>query len=252
MQKIIFELTRLYLPAGAVSPQALARHVVGETTLAIDLAGGDGRIRAIVIAFAKLASGEPAQHWTRLCATANGLQAELGLPAPVVSISGSDGYALWLSLETPIPTAQAQDFMELLREAYFPDIALRADAASAAVELPPCRNLRTGKWAAFIHPGMGAAFADDSGLEMAPPLAGQAAFLEGVQSIGEAQFQHAFATLRQAHAAALPARTGEPMASPPQSAAAAAGLLLKDASLADIVRFLHAQRIEPTFRYLID
>ena len=250
MQKIISELMRLYLPAGAVSPQALARHVLGETTLVIDLAAGDGLVRAIVIAFPRMANGEPAQHWTRLCATANGLQAELGLPAPVVSISGADGYGLWLSLETPISTAQAQDFLELLRAAYFPDMALRADAASAPVELPPCQNLQTGKWAAFIHPGMGAAFADDSGLEMAPPLVGQAAFLEGVQSIGEAQFQHALAMLRQSHATPPLARTGERAA--PQRAAAAEGLLLKDATLGDIVQFLHAQRIEPTFRYLIE
>ena len=212
MQKIISELTRLYLPAGGVSPHALARHVLGEITLAIDLATGDGLVRAIVIPFPAMTHGEPARHWTRLCATANALQAELGLPAPVVSISGADGYALWLSLETPIPIAQAHDFMLLLRQAYFPDMEMRADAASAAVELPPCQNLRTGKWAAFIHPGMGAAFADGSGLEMAPPLAGQAAFLEGAHSIGEAQVRHGLARLRQPSDAALsgaaaPART---------------------------------------------
>ena len=245
MQKIISELTRLYLPAGAVSPHALARHVLGDITLAIDLATGDGLVRAIVIPFPAMAHhGEPALHWTRLCATANALQAELGLPAPVVSISGADGYALWLSLETPIPIAQAHDFMRLLRQAYFPDMEMRADAASATVELPPCQNLRTGKWAAFIHPGMGAAFADDSGLEMAPPLAGQAAFLEGAQSISEAQFQHALAMLRQ-----LPCAREFGARAPD---APAAGLLLEDATLEDIVRCLHARKIEPTFRHLID
>ena len=254
MDKIISELTRLYLPEGGVSPQALARHVLGDTTLAIDLATGDGLVRAIVIPFPTMAHGEPAQHWTRLCATANALQAELGLPAPVVSISGADGYSLWLSLETPIPIAQAQDFMLLLRQAYFPDMALGADAASAAVELPPCQNLRTGKWAAFIHPGMGAAFADDSGLEMAPPLAGQAAFLEGAQSIGAAQFQHALAMLRQPHAVPpLPAAQGSNThgSNAHASGAPAEGLLLKDATHEDIVRFLHAKKIEPTFRHLI-
>jgi hypothetical protein len=252
MQKLMSELTRLYLPAGAVSPQALARHVLGETTLAIDLAAGDGLVRAMVIRFPRMANGEPAQHWVRLCATANGLQAELGLPAPAVSISGADGYGLWLSLETPIPIAQAQDFLELLHQTYFQDMELRLDAASAPVELPPCLNPSTGKWAAFIHPGMGAAFADESGLEMAPPLAGQAGFLEGVESIGEAQFKHAFAMLRQSHA--LAPLVGAPVMSAPQSqrATAADGLLLKDATLEDIVRFLHAKKIEPTFRHLID
>jgi hypothetical protein len=256
MQKLISELTRLYLPAGAVSPQALARHVLGETTLAIDLATADGMVRSMVIAFPRFANatanGEPALHWTRLCATANGLQAELGLPAPAVSISGSDGYGLWLSLEALTPLAKAQDFLQLLHQAYFPDMALRSDAASAPVELPPCQNPPTGKWSAFIHPGMGAAFADESGLDMAPPLAGQAAFLEGVASIGREQFEHAYAMLRQAHGPA--ALAGAPVMSAPQlqRGATAEGLLLKDATLEDIVRFLHAKKIEPTFRHLIE
>jgi hypothetical protein len=251
MQKLISELTRLYLPlpltAGRVSPQALARHVSGEATLAIDLASSDAMVRAIAIPFPRMPDGEPAGHWTRLCATANGLQADLGLPAPAVSISGSDGYGLWLSLDTPIPVAQAQDFVALLRQAYFPDMERQAGAAGAPVELPPCLNLATGKWAAFIHPGMGAAFADESGLEMAPPLAGQAAFLEGVQSIGSERFEHAYAMLRQAHGLA-PVEIAPQL----QRGAAAEGLLLKDATLEDIVRFLHARKIEPTFRHLID
>jgi hypothetical protein len=251
MQKLMSELTRLYLPAGAVSPQALARHVRGETTLAIDLAAGDGMVRAMVIRFPRMANGEPAQHWARLCATANGLQAELGLPAPAVSISGADGYGLWLSFEASIPTAKAQDFLELLHQAYFPDIELRPDAASAPVELPPCLNRSTGKWAAFIHPGMGAAFADESGLEMAPPLAGQAAFLEGLASIGREQFEHACAMLRQAQGPA-PAASAPARAPALQRAAPPDGLLLKDATLEDIVKFLHAKKIEPTFRHLID
>jgi hypothetical protein len=251
MQKLISELTRLYLPAGAVSRE-LAGHLCGETTLAIDLADGDKRVRAVVIGFPRMPNGEPARHWARLCETANGLQAELGLPAPAVSISATDGYGLWLSLTTPIPIARAQAFIELLHQAYFPDIALRSDAAGAAVELPPCLNPATGKWAAFIHPGMGAAFADESGLEMAPPLAGQAAFLESVQSIGEEQFEHAYALLLQAHGPA-PLVAAPAMSAPPiPRGAPAEGLLLKDATLEDIVRFLHAKQIEPTFRHLID
>jgi hypothetical protein len=174
------------------------------------------------------------------------LQSELGFPAPAVSISGASGYGLWLSLEAPVPVAQAQKFLELLRQAYFPDIDLRPDAVSAPVELPPCLNQSTGKWAAFIHPGMGASFADESGLEMAPPIAGQAAFLEGLHSISRAQFLHALDLLQQSQSAA-------PMPSSPalEGTRAADGLLLRDATLEDIVRFLHSKNIEPTFRHLI-
>ena len=206
---------------------------------------------------------------------ANALQAELGLPAPAVSIDGASAYRLWLSLETPVPAEQAQDFLELLRQAWFPETELAPDAATAPVYLPPCLNPRSGKWAAFIHPGMGASFAEESGLEMAPPLAGQAGFLEGLDSMAEEQFREALRKLEQRRApAAAPAPAAlaaepaaEPVAEPstepaapkPPSRTRAApatpaplpdGLLLKDATLEDIVRYLHAKNIEPTFRFL--
>ena len=46
---------------------------------------------------------------------------------------------------------------------------------------------------------------------------------------------------------------GGPAADAPVEAPAASaqGLLLKDASLEDIVRHLHAKHIEPTFRHII-
>jgi hypothetical protein len=246
MQKLISELRRLYLPAGALSPELLAQHVLGQTSLAIHLATDDGFTRAIVIAFDKLRDSEEAQHWTRLCAVANALQAELGFPAPAVSISSASGYRLWLSLEAPTPVDQAQKFLGLLHQAHFPEMALRPGSVTAPVELPPSLNQSTGKWAAFIHPGMGASFADESGLEMAPPLAGQAAFLEGLQSISEAQFLHALDTLQQS-----PSHAPVPGVPAPERTAGADGLLLRDATLEDIVRFLHSKNIEPTFRHLM-
>lgn len=246
MQNLISELTRLYLPAGTLSPEVLAQHMLGQTTVAINLTTADGLTRAMVIAFHKMGNSEEAKHWSRLCAVANALQAQLGFPAPAVSISGANGYGLWLSLEAPAPAARVQKFLELLRKAYFPDMDLRTDSVSAPVELPPCLHQGTGKWAAFIHPGMGASFADESGLDMAPPFAGQAAFLEGLHSISEAQFLHALNMLQQSHGAA-------PMVSVPasESTVAPGGLLLRDATLEDIVQFLHSKNIEPTFRHLI-
>lgn len=253
MQKLISELTRLYLPAGALSAQLLAQNLHGQSTHAISLSGGDGLTRGIVIPFDRMAEREDGEHWRRLCEVAHALQAQLGLPAPAVSISGANGYALWLSLATPAPVAQVQQFLELLHAAYFADMPLRADAAVAPVELPPCRHPRTGRWAAFIHPGLGASFADESGLEMAPPFGAQSAFLEGLHSIATAQFLHAMETLRRAPGAApgvetAPAALAVAVA---QRAVAPDGLLLRDATLEDIVRFLHAKNIEPTFRHLL-
>lgn len=246
MQKLISELARLYLPPGAAATEALTQHILGQSTLTTSLAGGDGQVRAMVIPFNKTGDSDDGQHWTRLCAVANALQTQLGFPAPAVSISGANGYGLWLSLETPVAAAQAHAFLGLLRQAYFPEVELASDAVSAPVELPPCLNQRTGKWSAFIHPGMGASFAEDSGLDMAPPLAGQAAFLEGLQSISETQFLHAFDVLKQSGMTLSVAHAPAQL-----RVASMDGLLLKDATLEDIVRFLHAKNIEPTFRHLI-
>jgi hypothetical protein len=243
MHKLISELRRLYLLNDQrYDDESLTWHLSGETTLSVDLANAAGLTRALVIDFHK-APNE--QHWTRLCEVANALQTELGLPAPAVSVSGGTSYGLWLSLASPISVAQAREFLALLHKAYFNDEPM--DLGRTAVEIPPCLHHATGLWGAFINPGMGASFADELGLEMQPPIAAQTAFLEGLQSIGEAEFAKALARLQQKQAAPQPAE---------QPAAAAAnttpeGLLLKDASLEDIIAHLHAMNIEPTFRHLL-
>lgn len=268
MHKLIAELTRLYLlsgqryshsggfaPApGYLAPAELERHVLGEQTLALNLLSEAGFTRTLVIDF----KGGGEQHWQTLCDVANALQTQLGLPAPAVSISGA-GYGLWLSLETPMLAAQAHRLLQLLRSAYFPDatqdqIATRPDGAAALVELPPCLHQPSGLWAAFINPGMGASFAEEPGLEMAPPASAQAAFLEGLHSITLVQFKHALSVLQQKFdalpQAAVPA-TSSPAPAASSSMATPDDLLLKDATLEDIIRFLHAKNIEPTFRHVL-
>lgn len=252
MQKMMSELSRLYLPAGALTPDLLEQRRAGRSAAAIAVADADAT-RAVVIPFRKTPGAAEAAHWAQLCAVANALQAELGFPAPAVSISASNGYYLWMSLETPVRLAQVRTFLDLLRKACVPDMAPFSDAAGAAVELPPCQDLTTGKWAAFIDAGLGAAFADESGLDMAPPLAAQSALLERLNCISAVQFQQALESLARTHG--TPARESERAAGEAPSIPAAAGapdaLLLRDATLEDIVRFLHAKNIEPTFRHLL-
>ncbi len=221
MQKLNVELNRLYL------------------------AGADGGTRSISLAFKKLPGDGEEAHWERLCSLANALQSDLGLPAPAVSISGAGAYGLWLSLEKPIPLAQAQEFAKLLHGAYCAEQA--GAEAIGAFELPPQMNKASGKWSAFIHPGMGASFAGDEGLEVQPPEAGQVALLEGLESIGVAQFAQALEQLRRAAGGSVTQATAP---APNMVRAAPEGLLLKDATLEDIVNFLHSRNIEPTFRFL--
>lgn len=249
MQKLIAELMRLYLPADAPPPAVLAAHLLGQQGVPVSLTGGDGLARAMMIPFRKVKGSDGDAHWLRLCEVANTLQETLGLPAPAVSISGGDAYYLWLSLAEPVPADQAQAFLERLRDAYFPEIELDTDAVRAPISLPPCLHPRTRKWAAFIHPGMGASFADEPGLDMAPPPLGQAAFLEGLESIGKEQFEQVFQALEAAHEN-KPVVVAAPAPLAPQQGPAP-GLLLKDATLEDIVRHLHAMSIEPTFRHLL-
>ncbi|GAB2838387.1 hypothetical protein GCM10027277_01580 [Pseudoduganella ginsengisoli] len=237
MEKLISELHRLYLPvAAAVTPQDWQRHLDGQAPL--PLAPADGKVRAAAMAFPFKAGQEEGQHWNRLCDAANELQTRFGLPAPAVSVSGDSGYCLWLSLESPAPASLVQDFVSLLQAAVMPDV----DAPPPALPpLPPCLHPATDKWSAFIHPGMGASFADGSGLDVAPPLAGQVGFLEGLHSISAAQFADVLGRLRAGTATE---------AAPPAPQEAAPGLLLKDATLEDIVRHLHSKNIEPSFRFL--
>jgi hypothetical protein len=237
MEKLIAQLVRLYLMPGT-EPAGPQQHL-GTETSATPLASGDGLMRAIVIDFPRAAEDET-RHWSRLCEVANTLQAQLGFPAPAVSIDGADAFRLWLSLRDPVPTASVRRFVSLLCAHTFPEMKLHA---AGTVELPPCLHRETGKWAAFIHPGMGASFAGEAGLEVAPPGAAQLAFLEGLESISPARFEEAMLAMQPPQApAAVHAGAPEP---------ADDGLLLKDASLEDIVRHLHALGIEPSFRHVL-
>lgn len=241
MEKLIAQLHRLYLMPELASNEALAGHFHGTQALSIALASSDDLTRAIVIDFPRVRGGHPEQHWLNLCEVANRLQEAYGFPPPAVSIDGGSGYQLWLSLFDPVPLGDARRFVAMLRDAHFPELDLQVAVEAA---LPPCLNAATGKWAAFIHPGMGASFAEEAGLEMAPPVLAQVAFLEGLDSIGKAQFFDALVSMKQGDAPAAAAAIPEPMRGDVD------GLLLKDATLEDIVRHLHARNIEPTFRHL--
>ena len=267
MHKLISALTRLYLfeeqqqyvdaegGAQPLTPAVLARHLSGEQTVAVPLvsdASHGGLTRALVLEFGGKGGGEA--HWSALCTIANAVQHELDLPAPAVSISGT-AFQLWLSLATPVPVAQARQFVQLLRSTFLPastDILAAAPPADVEqVALPPCLQ-PSGKWAAFIHPSMGAAFVDEPGLDMPPPPAAQLGFLESLRSINPAQFTQALAKL-QGHAGladAVPASApAAPLSAPVSQSLTQPGLLLQDATLEDIVRWLHARNIEPTFRH---
>ena len=259
MQELIVELRRLYLldeqqcfEGGdreaplPLSASRLEQHLLGVRTVALALHSPAGLGRAIVLDFSAGGAGRGEQQWRALCDTANALRDRYQLPAPAVSISGH-GFQLWLSLREPQPAGRIAEFAGLLQRACLPD-PLKLDAANgslaAVVELPPGRQAN-GKWSAFIHPGMGASFADDPALEMAPPISAQLGFLEGLQSIAPAAFEGALGQLRREQGVGGSVEPAAGLSRPE------GGVLLHEASLEQIVSELHARRIEPSFRHLL-
>ncbi|MYM40003.1 hypothetical protein [Duganella qianjiadongensis] len=247
------EITRLYRLDSESDSQPL------------ELVSAGGLTRSMVLEFRRKPGQAVPHHWDNLCRMASYLQQQLDLPAPAVSISGQNSYQLWLSLSHAVPVEQAENFLLQLCASYFPDVLADeldwlpqhgGQHARTSVECPP-RLQNNGLWSAFIHPGMGAAFEDEAGLEVEPPAAGQAAFLESLHCISDSQWTHACALLQSQQGVTAPAAVHASAAGKTGAAAHASpassgndSLLLKDATLEDIIHHLHERNIEPTFRHL--
>lgn len=194
------ELHRLYLSHVA---QSECQDPAGE---AIRLIDADGRVRAMVVEIAQQAG------WDGVAALWQGIQDDLDLPAPAIAVSGIDGYQVWLSLSEPVPVAQALDFLESLRLRYLGAIAPKHismkpqanDSAPGQVQqarLVPARQAESGRWSAFVAPGLAGMFADEPWLDLAPSPDAQAKLLSRVESIQPAEFRQAQDRLRPAGAA---------------------------------------------------
>lgn len=187
----------VFAAQGLLTPELVARSLHGETAIALDLLSQDGGVRAIVVDFAS------AGDWEAVARLYQGLQDDLELPAPALSVSGESGYQLWLSLAECIPAAQARVFLEALRRKYLADlplsrIKLRPAAEKSLVDLVPALHGTTGKWSAFIDPEMGAMFIAAPGLEMAPNMDRQADMLSGLASIKTTDLHRALNVLEAA------------------------------------------------------
>lgn len=213
MDKLIAELQRLYFLPGqpcrcggarqAFDAGVLARALGGEAA-DIELVAADGRVRTLAIAL------ERGADWESAAGLCGGVAADLGLPAPAVSVSGRSGYRIWFSLAEAVPLADAQRFLDGLRRRYLGELAaarlrLLPAGEASCLELVPARDPASGKWSAFIDPGLGAMFSDDAGLEMPPGPNQQAELLAGFAGIKAAEFGHALALLADAAAGPAPA-----------------------------------------------
>lgn len=136
--------------------------------------------------------------WPQVAGLLRVVQDELGLPVPGVSVSGAGGYSVWFAFAEAISPADSAAFLRGLRERAMPDVRdtyLEWPPLTDSLPVIPAFNEESGRWSAFIDPGMGSLFLDESGLDFEPPRDRQADLLAGLQAIDVASFRCALAAL---------------------------------------------------------
>lgn len=165
---------------------------------ATDLIDPEGRVRALVLEVAAPAD------WDELAKVWGGVQADLGLPAPAIAASGTDGLQLWFSLSEPLAVAAAHAWLDALRRHYLPELPAQrvhlwpssAATASAQHARPvPALHGPGGNWSAFVAPDLAPLFSETPWLDVRPGDDGQAHLLSGLSSITPAALAAARAIL---------------------------------------------------------
>lgn len=171
MTRLQTEHRRLYQPPAT------------EATQARGLLGPGGQVRALVLALRGPAD------WGTLAPVWQGVQADLGWPAPAIAVNGRDAFELWFSLADPLPRAEAAELLAQLQRRYLADVRperVRAwPGADVATEPPACPPFAAGpeRWAAFVTPDLPAVFGDDPALDFRPGADAQAELLSRLASI---------------------------------------------------------------------
>jgi len=163
---------------------------IPEAGLSLQARLPDGSQRVWCIALARPAD------WEYAAAICRGVQEDLDLPAPTVSVDGQ-GFRLWFSLAVPVSQVQGQAFLAGILSRYAADLPagrLQADTPTSFV-LPPARLADSERWNAFIDPSMGSMFIDEQWLDMPPNLDKQADLLSAFRTIKPAEFECALAQL---------------------------------------------------------
>lgn len=169
--------------------------------------GPERPVRAMVLELSRPPAWEPLSRvW-------EGVQAELGLPAPAIAVSGTDGLQLWFSLAEPVAPERALQFLAALRQRFMPDVD--AGRVRALTQLPqvPAEQGGSGNWSAFVAPDLAPVFDDAPWLDIPPNHEGQATLLAAVAVTKAPLFEAAMGVLGgsgQAEVAAPKAAGGAP------------------------------------------
>lgn len=193
MNKLDAELQRLYGLPGQLWPSAGSEAECPR----IELLSPAGQVRCLVLSIANTCGWEP------VAALYQGVQEDLGWPAPAISVSVEDGYLVWFSLAEAIPLDAALDLMHGLGQKYLaatkalrPGFRPGPPGEANFVPSVPARQQDSERWSAFIDPTMGSMFVEESWLEMPPSLDRQAAMLVGLESIKAEDVRRASSLLR--------------------------------------------------------
>lgn len=195
MSKLTEQLQRLFA--------APAARLGDDESAPLALHGADGRVRTLVIGIVR------GSDWPSVAALYQALQEALELPAPAISVSPTVGFQVWLPLAEAVAPELAATFLDALRRNYLAELpASRLTLLPLAAETAdrvPALDAASGKWSAFIDPGMGSMFVDEPGLEIAPNPDRQADMLAAVKCITTKEFLRALALLQAADDTVPPA-----------------------------------------------
>lgn len=185
MNRLNTQLQRLY---GSLPPVPEPEDPGVASACESGIAMGISQVRGLVIEL-----GRP-PDWDALRAVWQGVQSDLGWPAPAIAVNGHDAFQLWFSLAEPVGVRGATALLDLLVSRYrLPDTPRRLvlgwvggpkREGTGLWPLPtPIRHPVGGRWSAFVAPDLARIFSEEPGLDLAPREDAQADLLMGLASV---------------------------------------------------------------------
>lgn len=142
--------------------------------------------RALVLEVARPAS------WADIGCVWQGVQSDLGLPAPAIAVNGRDGYQLWFSLREALSPADGLAFLRGLQRRYLAEVAqeritIWPELGNASSWPATPQPLPGGEhWSAFVAPDLAPIFGPEPWLDIPPGDDAQADTLLGLKSMAPA------------------------------------------------------------------
>ena len=144
--------------------------------------------------------------WDELSRVWTGVQADLGLPAPAIAVSGTDGLQLWFSLVDPVSVEQAHAFLESLRSRYLADVERKrvtlmpapdptSPGQAREARRVPALHAHTGQWSAYVSSDLAPVFAETPWMDIQPGSEAQAGVLRRLRSMTQPAFSAAMTQL---------------------------------------------------------